>query len=93
MSINFILETTRIFHNDKYTQNDLDVTYHFLTSVDNQELIDYYNTCSVISYNNDLEMYLEILGVVMKIFEDKEEYEKCHLLKMKKEESLKIINE
>jgi hypothetical protein len=42
-------------------------------------------------YNNDLELYVEILDALINIFEDREEYEKCQLLIDKKEESLIIL--
>ena len=54
-------------------------------------LNDYNNKCTILSYNNDLELYVEILNSCILIFEKREEYEKCQKLKDKKEESIKIM--
>jgi len=65
--------------------------YNFITSVTDDVLNDYKDTCTILSYENDLELYMEILDICIVIFEDREEYEKCQKLKDKKEEVIKII--
>ena len=55
-------------------------------------LNDYNNTCTILSYNNDLELYIEIVDSLILVFEDREEYEKCEKLKNKKDDSIEIIN-
>jgi hypothetical protein len=37
-------------------------------------------------------LYIEILDTAIQIFEEREEYEQCQLLKNKKEESINITN-
>lgn len=92
MSLNFLLQATRVLHVGNYDEDELEMIYNFFISVDNDILNDYYNRCTILSYNNDLELYLEITDSLIKIFEGTEEYEKCLLLKYQKEESLKIMN-
>lgn len=92
MSLNFLLQATRVLHVGNYDEDELEMIYNFFISVDNDILNDYYNRCTILSYNNDLELYLEITDSLIKIFEVTEEYEKCLLLKYQKEESLKIMN-
>ena len=48
---------------------------------------------TIISYDNDLELYVEIIDAMLLILEGKEEYEKCQVLKNKKEECIKIIKQ
>ena len=62
-----------------------------MISIDNEILNDYNMSCSIMIYNNDLELYVEVLDALINIFEDREEYEKCQLLIDKKEESLIIL--
>jgi hypothetical protein len=45
-----------------------------------------------LSYDNDLHLYIEILDAIILIYEEREEYEKCSVIKTKKEESIKIMN-
>jgi hypothetical protein len=61
-----------------------------MCAVDNEILNDYNNTCTILSYDNDLQLYVEILDSLILIFEEREEYEMCVILKNKKVESIKI---
>ena len=92
MSINFLLQATRVLNFGNYDDVELSMTYNYLTALDNEILNDYFNTCTILAYNNDLELYIEIVETLIIVFEEREEYEKCAKLKKKKEESIKIIN-
>ena len=93
MSINFLLQATRVLSFGNYDDVELSMTYNYLTALDNEILNDYYNTCTILAYNNDLELYIEIVETLIIVFEEREEYEKCVKLKAKKEESINIINQ
>lgn len=90
MTVNFLLQATRVLHVGNYDEDELKMIYNFMTTVDNEVLNEYNCTCTILSYNNDLELYIEILDVMLTIFEEREEYEKCDVLKNKKEESINI---
>jgi hypothetical protein len=92
MSINFLLQATRVLSFGNYDDIELSMTYNYLTALDNDILNDYFNTCTILAYNNDLELYIEIIETLIIVFEEREEYEKCAKLKVKKEESINIIN-
>jgi len=93
MSINFLLQVTRILHNGDYDDYDTRMFYDYLKNLDNSVLIDYYNTCTVLNYNNDLELYIEVIDKIISILEVEEEYEKCQILLDKKNKSLEIMKE
>jgi hypothetical protein len=65
--------------------------YDYLRNLDNVALNDYFSSYSVLQYNNDLELCVEVIDKMIKIFENREEYEKCQVLLTKKEESLDIM--
>lgn len=92
MTINFLLQATRVLHFGNYDEDELTMFYNYLTALDNEILNDYYSSCTILSYDNDLELYVEILNALISIFEDREEYEKCLKLKSKKEESIIIMD-
>jgi hypothetical protein len=92
MSVSFLLQATRVLHVDNYDEAELTMIYNFVINLDNEILNDYNNTCSILSYDNDLELYIEIVDSLIVIFEEREEYEKCELLLFKREESKEIIN-
>jgi hypothetical protein len=91
MAINFLLQSLKLLHNGNYNETELKMIYEYLKNLDNIVLIEYFNTNSVIQYNNDLEFCIEIMDRMIKVLEEKEEYEKCQVLLNKKEESLDII--
>ena len=93
MSINFLLQATRVLSFGNYDDVELSMTYNYLTALDNEILNDYFNTCTILAYNNDLELYIEIVETLIIVFEEREEDEKCVKLKAKKEESINIINQ
>ena len=58
MSLNFLLQATRVLHVSNYDEDELEMIYNFFIAVDNEILNDYYNRCTILSYNNDLELYI-----------------------------------
>ena len=91
MTINFLLQATRVLHVGNYDEDELSMITNFMVAVDNDILNGYYNTCTLLTYYNDLELYIEIVEALIYIYEENEEYEKCIMLKNKKEESIKIM--
>lgn len=93
VSFNFLMQATRVLYVGGYDETELVMIYDFIVSVDETVLNDYHNSCTVLTYNNDLELYVEILDILIKIFEEKEEYEKCNFLMKKKAESSAIMKQ
>jgi len=87
-----LLKATRILQVDNYDDNDLEMIYNYVISIDYETLIDYNNNRTILIYDNDLEFYIEIIDVLTQALIDIEDYEKCQVLKYKKEECLRIMN-
>jgi len=87
-----LLKATRILQVDNYDDNDLEMIYNYVISIDYETLIDYNNNRTILIYDNDLEFYIEIIDVLTQALIDIEDYEKCQVLKYKKEECLTIMN-
>jgi len=92
MSINFLLQAIRIIHIGNYDDTETRMIYDYLRNLDNDVLNDYFTTSSVLNYNNDLELYVEVIDKMVGILEVEEKYEKCQILLNKKKESLDIMN-
>lgn len=92
MSINFLLQALRIIHIGDYDDSELRMIYDYLKNLDNTIFYDYLMSHTVLQYKNDLEFCVEIIDKMIKIFEDKEEYEKCQTLLHKKNDATSIIN-
>lgn len=91
-SYNFLLQATRVLQVDNYDEQDLEMVYNFTLAIDNEVLNRYNVTNSLLTYNSDLELYVEIIDALIYAFIEIEQYEKCVTLKKKKEECLKIMN-
>jgi hypothetical protein len=90
-SFSFLLQATRVLHVGNYDDEELKMIYGFISSLDNVTLNEYYSNCTLLTYYNDLELYIEIVEELINIYEEREEYEKCMELKNKKNESIKIM--
>lgn len=91
MTVNFLLQATRVLSKNNYDEDELVMITNFINAVDNDVLNEYNNTCTILSYDNDLQLYIEILDALIKIHEKREQYEICELLKDKKDDSLIIM--
>ena len=85
LPMNFLLQATIVLDRNSYDEDELSMITNFMCAVDNEILNDYNNTCTILSYDNDLQLYIEILDSLISIFEEREEYEMCVTLKNKKE--------
>jgi hypothetical protein len=92
MSYNFLIQATRVLNVDNYDDAELELVTNFLMAADEDLLSDYNNTCTILSYDSDLELYLEILGTLIVVYEEREQYELCKLIKNKMSDALEIIN-
>jgi len=91
MSINFLTQVTRILHIGIYDETELRMIYDYLRKLDESDLNNYFNSYTILSYHNDLEICIEVLDKMMYILEEREEYEKCQILKNKKDEAINIM--
>ncbi|MDA8940775.1 hypothetical protein N9H34_01430 [bacterium] len=92
LSVNFLLQSTRILHVGNYNEDELEMIYKFISKVDKSLLIHYLTSKTILSYDSDLELCLEIVIALVSIYEDREEYEKCIILTKKKNKIIKILN-
>ena len=69
---------------------ELDLITNFILNTDEEMLYDFNNTCTFTTYDCDLDLYLEIIDVLIKIYEDTESYEVCEMLKNKKLDTITI---
>ena len=90
MSVNFLLQVTRILHVGNYDDTEVRMMYDYLRNLDNMALNDYYSSNAVIQYETDLDYCIEIIDGVIGILEEKEEYEKCQVLFTKKQQAMAI---
>lgn len=92
MTVNFLLQATRVLSKNNYDEDELVMITNFINAVDEEVLNDYNSTCTILSYDNDLQLYIEILDSLIEIYEEREQYEMCDLLKSKKDESITIMS-
>jgi hypothetical protein len=82
-----------ILKQENYNDDELRMIYDYLLFLDYEILFSYFMNNTIHGYDNDLCVYIEVIGETIKKFELTEEYEKCCKLKLKREEAIKIIND
>lgn len=90
MSISFLLQATRVLHVGNYDEDEVQMIYDYIRNLDNELIFHYHSNKTILSYENDLELLIEIIDKMIYILEQTEEYEKCLILKNKKENCIKI---
>lgn len=92
MTVNFLLQATRVLQHGNYDEDELLMVTNFMVAIDDEILNDYNCTSTILTYDTDLELYVEIIDALINIYENREEYEVCLLLKERKDASFKIMN-
>ena len=92
LKLNFLLQATRILHVGNYDEDELNMIYNFMSTIDNSILITYNESKTILSYSSDLELYVEIVGTLINIYVEREMYENCQILMKKKEQAITILN-
>ena len=83
MSISFLLQATRVLHIGNYNDDEVQMIYDYIRTIDNESIFHYFTNKTILSYENDLELLIEIIDRMIFILERVEEYEKCLVLKNK----------
>ena len=92
MNFNFLIQATRVLNQNEVDNAELELITNFILAADEEILYEYSSTCTLISYDTDLDLYYEILEILLKIYEEKEEYEICEIIKNKLEDVIIIKN-
>jgi hypothetical protein len=89
----YLLQAIKILHTSKNTNFEINTIYDWILIVEDKTILQYKNRKSIISFNNDLELFIEIIDKLIEILEDEkhEDYEKCYLLLNKKEYCKKLL--
>jgi len=93
VNYDFLLQAVKIIHTNADDKSELEIAYQFILQLTEETLQFYTTNCTILSYNNDLELFLELIDNLIKIYEgeDYQEYEKCYMLLKKKEYTLNFI--
>lgn len=93
MSFSFLIQAARVLHVGNYDDGELKMIYDYIFAIDDEILEEYGQICTVLSYENDLYLLIEIIDAMILIYEEREEYEKCAVLKNKKDRCNFYINQ
>ena len=88
MSSDFLFQAVKVLHLEQNNIEKLYIVYEFIKQLDDVTLFLYSTNKTIISYNSDLDLLIELIDGLIKIFETEniEEYEKCNeLMKIKKD--------
>lgn len=80
------MQVIRLFKSENYTEDELRMAHDYLLTIDYDVLITYIDNIE------DIEIYLIALDLILKIYEKREEYERCFSIKKKIDSANNIIN-
>lgn len=92
MTFSFLIQAARVLNVGNYDDDELTMIYHYISELDDSLLREYGQRCTILSYSNDLYLLIEIIEAMIRIYEEREEYEICGELKNKIDDCNKIIN-
>ena len=84
----FLSSSIKMLYANVYSEKDLNLIYKTIISYNNSDVEMLMSQKSVISYSNNLEILSEIIKKLIDIFAEREDYDKCIILK-NVEESIK----
>lgn len=92
MSFDYLMQAVKSLYDNNPSEYELNVAYEYILISSEETLSTYKERCSILSFNNDLELFIELTKKLIKIYEDMEEFERCSRLKKKMELSKEILN-
>lgn len=89
--INYLIYALKILHTEEKNEMNMNFLYEYvlLTDIDTLKL---YKIEKTIVPNSDLEIFIDIIDSLIFYYENIEDYEKCHRLKIKKIECQTMLD-
>lgn len=84
MPFDFLMQAVKILHKDIQTEEDIKLAYDFVMLTEMDTLEKYNKKSLIVSYQSDLELFIDIIKELLSVYEDLEDYEKCQKLLEKK---------
>jgi DNA-directed RNA polymerase beta' subunit len=88
----FLSSAIKMLYANAYSETDLNLIYRTVISYNNSDVEMLLSQKSTLSYINNLEILSELIIKLIDIFEEREDYDKCIVLK-NVEESIKTNRE
>lgn len=76
----YLLQSARLISSKRASEDDIEFVKDLILSLENDEIIGYYNTCTITSIGSDYNLYVKLIRYLIKHYEETEEYEKCEEL-------------
>jgi len=92
MNYDFLMQAIKILHTEIEDKSDLYFIYDYVTQTSDETIIQYKKNITIISYNNDVELFIEIINELIKLFENDEDFERCAILLKKKKRVIELTN-
>lgn len=91
MSFDYLMQAVKTLYESTHNENDLNITYEYVLLAEDETLKMYKERNSILSFDNDLELFMELTKKLISIYEGMEEYEKCSRLNNKLKHCAELI--
>jgi hypothetical protein len=89
----YLLQSARLISAKRASDEDIEFVNDLILSLENDEIISYYNTTTITSIGSDFNLYVKLIRYLIKHYEETEEYEKCEKLQEKLNNSNEITKQ
>lgn len=73
----YLIQAVKVIHANDNSEFEINTVYEWVLIVENETILRYKNRNSIVSFDNDLDVFIELIDYLIKLFEKTEEYEKC----------------
>lgn len=91
MSFDYLMQAVKTLYESNHDEKDLNITYEYVLLVEDETLKMYKERNSILSFDNDLELFMELTKKLISVYENMEEYEKCLKLNNKLKHCSELI--
>lgn len=91
-TFSFLIHSVRLINSNKASEDDLDFLFELILSIDDDTIINYSSNITIPKLGHDYFLLNRVSNFLLKYYEEKEEYEKCQLIKEKIDHSERLIN-
>lgn len=89
----FLMQAIKILYSNNQINEEINLTYNFVILTEIDTLKKYNKKCIISLYENNLELFIDIIDKLIILYENDEDYEKCLKLLDKKIITKKVLND
>jgi hypothetical protein len=80
----YLLQAVKVLHTGNNNSYELNTVYEWILVVDDETILHYKKINTVVSFDSDFDLFVDLIDYLIGIYEKIEDYERCEKLLNKK---------